>query len=179
MSHENTSVWWGAPKKFSTKFTERKISWLELFYDLVYVVAISKINQYFSEHTNASGFIDYVYLFVMIFWGWFNGSMYHDLHGTPGIRTRLTTLWQMVAVAAMIVCLNGPQDGILFRGTIAIMVMQLYITYLWWSVGIYDKAHRKLNRPYTVLYLMSLGLIFSSLFLQQPYIRIVFFCSLF
>ncbi len=179
MKHENTGRWWGAPRKFSVTAGERKISWLELFYDLVYVVAISRITRYCSEHANLQGFLDYIYLFIMIFWGWFNGSMHHDLHGTPGIRTRLMTLWQMVTVAAMIVCLDGPQDHMLFRGTIAIMVMQLYITYLWWSVGIYDKGHRKLNRPYTVCYLISLLLIFSTLFLQQPYVRIAFFASLF
>lgn len=178
MKHEHIAPWWGAPKKFSTKFAERKISWLELFYDLVYTVAIARITTYFSQHPTLSGFLDYLYLFIMIFWGWFNGSMYHDLHGTPGIRTRLMTLWQMVAVAAMIVCLNSPQDRIMFRGTISIMVMQLYITYLWWSVGIYDKEHRRLNRPYTICFLLSLLVIFSTLFLHPPYVRIAFFASL-
>lgn len=179
MKNTHTSAWWGAPRKFSVKLAERKISWLELFYDLVYVVAISRITEYFSRHADVSGFLDYMYLFIMVFWGWFNGSMYHDLHGTAGIRTRLMTLWQMVAVAAMIVCLKSPPDKVIYRGTIAIMVMQFYITYLWWSVGIYDKEHRKLNFPYTVCYLLSLVLNGTTLFLHTPYTRIFFFVSLF
>jgi len=64
---KNSNVWWGPPKKFSTHVEERKISWLELFYDLVYVIAISKITYYLSGHPNVSGFLDYTYFFAMIF----------------------------------------------------------------------------------------------------------------
>jgi low temperature requirement protein LtrA len=105
----------------------------------VYVIAISRITHLFAAHPGAAGLLDYSYLFIMIFWGWLNGSIYHDLHGSPGIRTRLMTLWQMMAVAALIVCLDSPQDGMLFRTTIALMVLQLFITYLWWSVAFTTK----------------------------------------
>jgi low temperature requirement protein LtrA len=178
MKFIHSNIWWGPPKKFDTNFSERKISWLELFYDLVYVIAISRITHHLAHHPNFSGLLDYIYLFIMIFWGWVNGTMYHDLHGSPGVRTRLMTLWQMMIVAALIITLSGPAETIFFRATIAIAVMQFYITYLWWSIGIYDKAHRKFNRPYTICFLISLALIISTLFLQQPYTRIVFYISL-
>ena len=178
MKQTNANIWWGPPKKFTTSLEERKISWLELFYDLVYVIAISKITHHLAAHPDFSGLLDYIYLFIMIFWGWLNGSMYHDLHGSPGIRTRFMTLWQMMIVAALIVTLSSESDKILFRSGIALMVMQIYITYLWWSVGIYDKEHRKLNVPYTICYLASFVLLFLTLFLKQPYIRIAFYASL-
>jgi len=69
-------------------------------------------------------------------------------------------------------------ESMRFNATIAIMVMQLYITYLWWSVGIYDKAHRKLNRRYTVCYLASLALMFVTLYIGQPWLRITFYATL-
>jgi len=59
--------WWGAPRKFSTETIDRKVSWLELFYDLVYMIAIAKITHQFSENMNVSGFLDYLYFFIMIF----------------------------------------------------------------------------------------------------------------
>src|SRR5882757_6657392 len=116
MKFTNSNIWWGPPKKFATTFNERKISWLELFYDLVYVIAISKITHQLAYHPGFSGLLDYVYLFSMIFWGWLNGSMYHDLHSSPGIRTRLITLWQMMIVAALIVTLSGRPETIIYRG---------------------------------------------------------------
>lgn len=150
---------------------ERKISWLELFYDLVYVIVIAKVTHHLAAHPSGVGILDYAYLFTMIFWGWFNGSMHHDLHGTPGIRTRFMTLWQMMAVGALAVTLDSPPESFSFRVTIALMFMQLFITYLWWSIGIYDKHHRKLNVPYTVCYLLATGILLITIFLPAGFVR--------
>ncbi len=173
-----TKAWWGPPKSFSTEIEDRKVSWLELFYDLVYVIAIAKITHHLAGHLSLSGLLDFIYFFVMIFWGWLNGSLYHDIHASTGLRTRLMTLWQMLIVAALVITSESAPEHLLFNITIVLMLMQLFITYLWWSVGIYDKYHRKLNRPYTILYLLSFGLMVTTLFLEPPYLRIVFFCTL-
>lgn len=170
--------WWGAPKKFSTEKAERKISWLELFYDLVYVIAISTITHYVAKQFSISALLDYFYMFVIIFWGWLNGSMYHDLHGTEGLRTKLMTLWQMVIVAALVITFRSEAEYLLFNATIVLLIMQIYITYLWWSVGLYDKEHRRLNLPYTIIYLLSFGLMLATLFVGQPYTRILFYLAL-
>jgi low temperature requirement protein LtrA len=171
MSSNKTNIWWGPPKRFSAQIVERKISWLELFYDLVYVIVISKVTHHLAEHPSASGILDYAYLFTMVFWGWFNGSMHHDLHGTPGIRTRFMTLWQMVAVGALAVTLSSAPEHFTHNVTIAFMFLQLFITYLWWSIGIYDKKHRKLNVPYTVCYLTATAILLITLFLPAELVR--------
>ncbi len=175
---KRSNIWWGPPKKFSPHVAERKISWLELFYDLVYVIVISKITHYLAEHPEGVGLLDYAYLFAMTFWGWYNGSMYHDLHGTPGIRTRFMTLWQMMAVGALAVTLESPVEHLISRTTYALMFLQLFITYLWWSVGIYDKQHRKLNVPYTVCFLIAFALLIVTFSVPLPYKRIVFWLAL-
>jgi low temperature requirement protein LtrA len=171
-------IWWGAPRKFSATLAERKISWLELFYDLVYVIVISRTTARLVQHPTMQGIGEYIYLFSLIFWGWLNGSQYHDLHGSPGIRTRFMTLWQMIAVAALAVALDSPPGRFIFRTTVSIAFLQLFITYLWWSVGIYDRAHRRLNIPYTVCYLISLGLIIGSLFMPAAYTTLIFWVAL-
>lgn len=114
----------------------------------------------------------------MIFWGWQNGSQYHDLHGTTGLRTILMTLWQMLIVSALVVTIGSSPENLLFNVTIAVMALQLFITYLWWSVGIYDKEHRKLSKPYIFFYLTSFAFMVLTLFLEQPYLRIVFYITL-
>ncbi len=54
----NRSAWWGPPRKFDPNIAERRISWLELFYDLVYVIAISKITHHLGAHISLSGFLE-------------------------------------------------------------------------------------------------------------------------
>lgn len=146
---------------------ERKVSWLELFYDLVYVIVISRATQHFAAHPDMNGFLNYVFFFVMIFWGWLNGSMYYDLHGTPGIRTNLMTLWQMLAVAVLAVTQEFKQDTGYHYLTLALIFLQGFITYLWWSVGIYDKNHRRLNIPLNICYITNIILLITALYVHS------------
>jgi low temperature requirement protein LtrA len=166
----NTSAWWGPPKKFDPNFEERRISWLELFYDLVYVIAIARITHHLAMHITWAGFLEYACLFILIFWGWLNGSLYHDIHGTTGLRTILMTLWQVMIIAALSITIEDKSPHRFEYMTIVFMVMQFYLTYLWWSVGFYDRAHRRYNLPYTILYLLALGLMALSLFVSQEWL---------
>ncbi|MBN2638836.1 MAG: low temperature requirement protein A [Bacteroidales bacterium] len=167
----NAPRWWGPPKKFDQPEEERRISWLELFFDLVYVIAISRITHHFAQHVTLEGFLEYISLFIMIFWGWLNGSLYHDMHGNEGLRTRLMTLWQMMIIAALAITIGQTTENRTQNITIVLMMMQLYITYLWWSVGFYDRSHRRYNRPYTLLYLAALALMGLSLVVPPLWMR--------
>jgi low temperature requirement protein LtrA len=159
-----SQAWWGPPKKFKTEPQNRKVSWLELFYDLVYIVAVSKITHHFSQNISWLGFLEYASLFILIYWGWLNGSLHHDLHGNQGLRTRLMILWQIMIIAALAVVLDKSENHNYKGITIVLMTMQGFITYLWWSVGIYDKNHRRYSWPYTLFYLISLVMMAVSLF---------------
>jgi low temperature requirement protein LtrA len=168
-----SSAWWGAPRKFDPHFEKRRISWLELFYDLVYVIAISRITQHLATHMSVNGFFQYAGLFFLIFWGWLNGSLYHDIHGNAGLRTRLMTLWQVMIVAALAVTIDQPFPTWYINTTIVFMIMQFFITYAWWSIGFYDKSHRRYNKPYTILFLISLALMALSLFVARPWLKFI------
>ena len=141
------SIWWGPPKKFAERLNERKISWLELFYDLVYVAAISQLTSRLTQHTNWSELGYFLLLFSLIFWSWMNGSMYHDLHSSPGIRSRFLTLFQMLAMSAVAITVKAAFEGHHQSFGISFLVIQCLITYNWWSVGYYDPSHKALNRP--------------------------------
>ncbi|MCY7273142.1 MAG: low temperature requirement protein A [Phormidesmis sp. CAN_BIN44] len=43
-------------------------SWLELFFDLVFVVVISELSHTLEQHLSWSGFIQFVVLFVPYWW---------------------------------------------------------------------------------------------------------------
>ncbi|MDB5272868.1 MAG: hypothetical protein JWO58_1235 [Chitinophagaceae bacterium] len=164
MNDRNDNLWWGPPKKFDDRKNERKISWLELFYDLVYVAAIAQLTHHLAAHPSwhTAGFS--FLLFSLVFWSWVNGSQYYDLHGNDSIRTRLLTFWQMLAVAAVAVTIQDAYHGHHQAFAISFAMVQIIITYLWWSVGLYDPSHRVFNIYYTVNYSLSFLLIIISVF---------------
>lgn len=164
--HNNptNSLWWGPPKNFNERKHERKISWLELFYDLVYVAAIAQLTHHLADHPSWEVLSFSFLLFCLVFWSWVNGSQYYDLHGQDSIRTRFQTLWQMLAMAAVAVTIKDAFEGNHRGFAISFSVIQFLITYLWWSVGLYDPSHRVMNKYYTFNYLIALGLLIVSAF---------------
>jgi len=58
------------------------------------------------------------------------------------------------------------------------MFLQLFITYLWWSVGIYDKQHREGNRPFTRSFLAAFALLAVTFYVPFPLKRIIFLTAL-
>ncbi|MBE9229394.1 low temperature requirement protein A [Phormidium sp. LEGE 05292] len=80
---------------------ERRASWLELFYDLIFVAAIAEVAHYLHDHITISGFLSYVIMFVPIWWSWVGATYYATRFDTENIPHRLLTLLQMVAIAIL------------------------------------------------------------------------------
>lgn len=48
---------------------ERHASWMELFFDLVFVVAITQLSSYLKQNLTLVGFLEFAALFVPCWWG--------------------------------------------------------------------------------------------------------------
>jgi low temperature requirement protein LtrA len=166
MQGTKKNLWWGPPQNFSERRHERKISWLELFYDLVYVAAISQLTHHIAKHPSWHQVEFSFLIFSLVFWSWINGSQYYDLHGNDSIRTRVFTFYQMLAVAAVAITIQDMFEGHHKGFAIAFAAIQSLITYLWWSVGFYDRSHRVFNKFFTFNYSISFILLIVSIFIS-------------
>ncbi|MGL5060211.1 MAG: low temperature requirement protein A [Microcoleus sp.] len=50
--------------------TSRHDTWLELFFDLVFVVAIAKLAHFLHAHLDWTGIASFAILFVPVWWLW-------------------------------------------------------------------------------------------------------------
>ena len=160
--------WWMVPRQTSQRIDHRTISFLELFYDLVYVVLIAEVAHGLSAHVDLAGLGGFIFLFVIVWWAWLNGAIYHDLHGNNDLRTRVFTFVQMACVASMAVFAHGALGDTYAGFAISFGVFQLVFAYLWWRTGVYDAAHRPLSRPYVIGFLVMTTLFFVSVWLPAP-----------
>ena len=160
--------WWQPPQRFEDRQKERKISWLELFYDLVYVACIGQITSHIAAHPDGED-IGYAFLlFVFIYWSWINGTQYYELHGNDTIRTRWFVFLQMLAVGAIAISAPAALRGNVFDFTVSFLVIQGIIIYLFASISFYDRSHIKLSAPFLLLYGATFVLLFISLFCPRP-----------
>ena len=164
----NIRIWWQPPRNISDREQERSVTFLELFYDLVYVILIAQLGHALSEHVDLAGVLGFAFLFVIVWVAWVNGTMYHELHGNNDIRTRVFTFLQMLTVAAMAVFAHGALGESSVGFALSFAAYQLILTYLWWRTGVYDPNHRPLSRTYTVNMLISTLLFVGSVFVPIP-----------
>jgi low temperature requirement protein LtrA len=73
----------------------RTVSFLELFYDLVYATAIGQAAHHLAEHVTLRGFAEFSIVVTLIWTAWIKGSLYLELHGREDDRTRNILFIQM------------------------------------------------------------------------------------
>src|SRR6266700_4307535 len=76
------------PRPHGAILFDRRVSFLELFYDLVYVAVIGQASHQLAEHISVRGAVEFAIIFGLIWFAWINGSLYVELHGDEDGRTR-------------------------------------------------------------------------------------------
>ena len=161
--------WWQPPRKIGEREEERSVTFLELFYDLVYVVLVSQLAHTLALRMDLNSAIGFAGLFALVWLAWLNGAMYHDLHGNNDIRTRVFTFMQMFTVAAMAVFAHNALGAGSTGFALSFAAYQLILTYLWWRTGVHDPNHRPLSQPYALAFLVSAMLFVLSVFVPPSW----------
>lgn len=79
----------------------RHATWLELFFDLVFVVAVAQLAEALSHDLTIEGFLVFGGLFVPVWWAWVGYTFYADRFDTDDVVHRVLMLAAMFAVAAL------------------------------------------------------------------------------
>ncbi|MDP9342718.1 MAG: low temperature requirement protein A [Actinomycetota bacterium] len=105
---------WFVPPRLQTVAEEaepRHASWLELFFDLVFVVAITELSRELVADHSAGGFLRFAALFFPVFVAWQGYMAYADRFDTDDLLFRAAYFAAMLAIAAMAVLIGDVADG--------------------------------------------------------------------
>jgi low temperature requirement protein LtrA len=89
----------------------RHATWLELFFDLVFVLAIAELTHYLHDHLSVGGFLGFVFLLVPVWGTWMGYTYYADLLDVDGLAYRMAMLAAMLLSIALAVSVYGALDG--------------------------------------------------------------------
>lgn len=166
---KNFRIWWQIPRRAGEDAHDRSVTFLELFYDLVYVALIAQLAHQLSAHFTWAGIAEFSFLFIIVWWAWYNGTLYHDLHGNNDIRTRVFTFLQMFTVIAMAIFAHDAIGHNSIGFALSYAAFQLILTVLWWRTGVHDEDHRSLSVPYSILFIFNTLLFIASVFVPEPF----------
>lgn len=86
---------------------ERKIGWLELFYDLIYVATIIQLGDLLSADASPRGVLLFVFLFVPVWWSWTGMMFYFNRFVADDGWHRVLVFAQMFAIAHLAISVTG------------------------------------------------------------------------
>ncbi len=145
---------------------EKKVTWLELFYDLLFVAAVSKASHVLLHVEDGSIPVEYLLKFVLIFvpiwWAWVGQTLFVNRFGQDIISHRIFLILQLFFVLIMTASLSVDFDQyyipflVGYVGLRAMTAIQYFTVY---------KIEEEASRKITARYLGSrfwIGLVISS-----------------
>jgi low temperature requirement protein LtrA len=169
-THGRFKRWfWRPPRPHGDTIAHRQVSFLELFYDLVYVAVISQAAHHLAEHVSVRGLVEFVVVFALIWIAWINGTLYLELHGREDGRTRSLVFVQMGILALLAVFTASAADTSGQAFALVYATFQVVQTWLWGTVWRQDRHGRPefvaVTRAYAAGMGISVAVILASAFL--------------
>jgi low temperature requirement protein LtrA len=156
------------PRRHGEVDHQRTVSFLELFYDLVFVVLIAQIGHHLAGHVSWAGVLDFAVVFGLVWIAWLNGSMYHELHGREDGRHRNYIFIQMYLLVLLAVFAGNATDvdGQAFALTYAVLLAVL--TWQWYVVRRIDTPeYGPITARYIATMLASIAVMAVSAFVSD------------
>ncbi|MFN6496300.1 MAG: low temperature requirement protein A [Nostoc sp. DedQUE01] len=148
---------------------ERHATWLELFYDLVFVVAVSQLAHNLKEDISLSGLFGFIVLFIPVWWSWIGTTFYANRFDSDDVGHRLLIGVQMLTAAAMAVNIHHGlgESSPGFALSYALGRAVLVIEYV--RAGIHIPSARPLTTRYAIGFAIAAFLWLISAFIPIPW----------
>ena len=148
---------------------ERHASWLELFFDLVFVLAVAQLAQVLTKNSDLGGFLKFAVLFVPVWWSWVGFTFYADRFESEEPAYRILMFAGMLAVSAFSLTIDGAftpsGDAPL---AVTYVIVRLVLVALYARSAYYIPLARGLTGQFIVGLSISSLLILASLFVDPP-----------
>lgn len=86
---------------------EQKVSWLELFFDLIFVVAFDQLAKRLGANASLANIGIFLLLFTAVWWAWASNSAFAARYGNERRVYRWDTVAELISVALLAVIIRG------------------------------------------------------------------------
>ena len=147
----------------------RKIAWLELFYDLVYVATLIQLGDALSEDVSVGGFLRFVALFIPIWWSWTGMTFYSNRFVTDDLLHRVLIFAQILAIAAMGISVKGAFGDLYVQFTISYVAVRLVLVLLYLRVARSQPDAAPFAKRYALGFFIASMVWLLGAFVPAPY----------
>lgn len=161
----------------------RRATWLELFFDLIFVVALSDVDKILSEthdgHIAPEQFLHFVLMFLPLWWIWAGHTIYANRFDTDSRQHRLSTLLIMFLLIVISALILGARDHDHYTRAVACYCGARLIIAAMYFVS-RRKHHDRGGFATQVGTVFSIGATISlaSILLEPPWSYLVFYAGI-
>jgi low temperature requirement protein LtrA len=146
----------------------RHATWLELFFDLVFVVAVAELGSYLHHHLTFGDVLAFAGLFLLVWWVWLSYSYYADLFDTEDLFSRLSLIAAMFVVIFVSQSADDALSGGSFAFGLGILVLRGILTVLYYRAQYLPGEERRFVRYLTFSNVLTTFIIAVSLLVPEP-----------
>ncbi len=160
---------WQKPKLHEDTHLHRKVSWLELFFDLVFVVVISELVHLLSLDLSLNSIGNYIFLFMPAWWVWIGATYYNDRFETEGVEARVFTFLLMLPVAGLAIFAHHVPNDSAWGYGLSYVIARGCIMWLWARAAFHEKRFRPVGNIFVTGYSVGITLFLTSFFVDEAY----------
>jgi low temperature requirement protein LtrA len=131
---------WQKPELRDDGDRHRPVGWVELFFDLVFVVIIAVLA---SNLESGGSIIDFVLQFGAVFWVWNAFTYYTERFESHGLENRLFTFIAILAVAGLAIWGRDGLGANYLGFAISYLLARFLNIFLWLRAGVYVPRFRR------------------------------------
>jgi low temperature requirement protein LtrA len=147
---------------------ERHATWLELFFDLVFVISIAEVVHTLEDYRSLGDFLGTAGLFVAVWWAWVGYTVYADRFDTDDLLHRALVLAGMLAVIAMALSVHDALHGGAAQFALSFVAVRGIVLLLNARARRHAAAARPLLNLYLVAFSIGASLWLVSVFVPEP-----------
>jgi len=140
----------------------RAVSSLELFFDLVFVVVISRLAHHLAGHVGVEGVVTFTVQFLAVFWVWNAFTYYAERFESEGLENRLFTFLAIVPVAGLAVFGEEGLGATYIGFALAYLLARAVNQMEWVRAGVHVPAFRPIAARFLVGYTVAIVVILVS-----------------
>lgn len=143
---------------------EKKASWLELFYDLIFVAVVAQLAHKLAAHTTLLGVVKYISLFVPVWWVWIASTYYSNRFVVDDAGHKLFVFLKMVFICIFAYSVHDAfgERGVYFA--LAYAALRAIHVIMWHRADKSNPVFHKVAMYFTVGYLTAAALWIASIF---------------
>lgn len=164
----NFRLLWNKPQLHDPGSDAKRVTWLELFYDLIFVVVIARLAHHLAAHPDLKTLTEFVLLFIPVWWVWLSIAYYNERFETFDLSFRAFTFLQMLSVAAIAATAEYGFSKTATGFALSYAFARAIITFMWWRAGRHNPKTRVVTNVYVRNFSLSIVLWVIAAFVGGP-----------